>query len=72
MPRQFLILKLNREPYLTASISGVGVKAQAERYKCFTDWWELENHFIDMGATKEALAVAKDQVEKNGTVSLDI
>lgn len=69
--QQFLIHKIG-ELYVAVPISGIGLKADTTGYCPKGAWAMLEHHFLERGATKEALAIAKDQVEKNGTTSAEV
>jgi hypothetical protein len=69
MRKQFLIHKLGGT-FLTVDITGVGMKAQTVGTTQFASWEKLEEYFLGLGATQDALDNARKQVEKSGTASL--
>jgi hypothetical protein len=69
MRKEFLITKLG-EAFMTADKTGVGMKAQSVPTAQFTSWNKLEEHFLGMGATEDALNNARKQIKENGTAIL--
>lgn len=69
MLRIFLIHKL-ADIYLVVETTGVGAKPRPLPTVQFLSWSEVENFFLEIGATRDALAVAKKNIDESGHTQL--
>jgi len=67
--QQFLIHHL-AEIYLAVDITGIGMKSKFAPLAQYLSWKEAHDYFVSIGATEEALAIAKRSLDETGHANL--